>query len=97
MARLALSLLAAALMGLLAISCLRWRRPAVPGARLWLGALAAGMGLGLSSLAFFLWIVTAGAPSAAFPVAELVVLLVLAGLALHARRARASMPATTDR
>jgi len=96
MARLALSLLAAALMGLLAIGCLRWRHAGVPGTRLWLGSLAAGMGLGLSSVAFFLWIAVAGAPSAAFPVAELAVLLLLAGLAAHVRRGRVATPPTPD-
>ena len=95
MARLAASLLAAALTGILAIGCLRWWHAAVPRARLWLGSLAAGMGVGLSSLAFFLWIAVAGAPSAAFTVAELVLLSLLAGLAFHVRRGCGSTP-TTD-
>jgi hypothetical protein len=90
-ARLAVSLLAAFLTGLLAIGCLQWRHPAVPRSRLWLGSLAAGTGLGLSSLAFFLWLAVSGAPSA-FPVGELVLLLLLAGLAFRARQGRDPAP-----
>jgi hypothetical protein len=89
--RLAVSLLAAFLTGLLAIGCLRWRHAVVPQARLWLGSLAAGMGLGLSSLAFFLWLAVSGAPRA-FPVGELVLLLLLAGLAFGARQGRGPAP-----
>jgi dolichyl-phosphate-mannose-protein mannosyltransferase len=95
-ARLAASLLAALLTGLLAIGSLRRRHAAMPRARLWLGSLAAGMGLGLSSLAFFLWIAVAGAPSAGFPIAELVLLLLLAGLAFQARPARGPAPTVRD-
>jgi hypothetical protein len=92
-ARLVVSLLAATLTGRLAIGCLQWRHAVVPRARLWLACLAAGMGLGLSSLAFFLWIAVAGAPSV-FPVTELGLLLLLAALAFHVRQGRASTPAT---
>jgi hypothetical protein len=93
MVRLALALLAALLTGLLAIGCLPWRHAAGPRARLWLGCLAAGMGLGLSSLAFFLWMAVAGAPIAAFPGVELGLLVLLAALALHVRHGRVRAPA----
>lgn len=97
MARLAASLLAAFLTGLLAIGCLRWRLADVPRARLWLGSLAAGMGLGLSSLAFFLWMAVAGGRRTVFPVAELVLLLLLGGLAFHARQGRSPAPTLLNR
>jgi dolichyl-phosphate-mannose-protein mannosyltransferase len=86
------SLVAAVLIGLLSLSCLRWRQAEVLRSRVLLVSLAAGMGLGLSSAVFFLWLCLAGAPSSGFPLSELGVLILLATVALHGRRQRRRHP-----
>jgi hypothetical protein len=80
------SLVAAVLIGLLSLSCLRWRQAEVLRSRVLLISLAVGMGLGLSSAVFFGWLCLVGAPSSGFPLSELGVLILLAGVTLHARR-----------
>jgi hypothetical protein len=83
------SLVASALIGLLTISC-AWGRPAgLSQFRLWLGFLAVGIGLGLSSSVFFVWL-SLGAPSAMFPLGELGMVIVLASVAFYARKLRHS-------
>ena len=84
------SLVAAGLIGLLSIGCLGWRHAGGPGFRVLVGSLAVGVGLGLSSLAFFLWLSLVGAPRGRFPLAELGLLILLAGAALHVRQRRRS-------
>ena len=86
------SLLAAVLIGLLSLGCLRWRHSEVLRSRVLMVSLAAGMGLGLSSGVFFLWLCLVGAPSSGFPLSELAVLILLASVALHARRQRRPRP-----
>ena len=83
------SLVASALIGLLSIGCAWWRPTGLPQFRLCLGFLAVGIGLGLSSLVFFVWL-SLGAPSAMFPVGELGLLILLASVALYARKLRHS-------
>jgi dolichyl-phosphate-mannose-protein mannosyltransferase len=82
------SLVAAALIGFLSLSCLRWRQAEPLRSRVLLVSLAAGMGLGLSSAVFFLWLCLAGAPSSRFPVSEFGVVIALAGVAFHVRTHR---------
>ncbi len=84
------SLVASALIGLLSIACVWWSPVDRSGHRLFVGFLAIGVGLGVSSSAFFLWLSLAGAPSAMFPLAELVLLILLACVALSARKLRRS-------
>jgi hypothetical protein len=85
----AASLLASVLIGLLSIGC-AWRRPtAPPGSTLLVGCLAVGIGLGLSSVVFFVWL-SLGAPGVMFPLGELGLLLLLAGVVLRTRTRRHS-------
>ncbi len=84
------SLVASALIGLLSIACVWWGPVDRSGHRLFVGFLAIGVGLGVSSSAFFLWLSLPGAPSAMFPLAELVLLILLACVALWARKLRRS-------
>ena len=70
------SLLGSALIGFLVIWCV------LGPTRVWqcfllTGSLALGLGLGLSSALFFVWLSLFGAPSAAFPIAELVLVILL--------------------
>jgi len=86
------SLLGSALIGFLVIWCV------LGPTRVWqcfllTGSLALGLGLGLSSALFFVWLCLFGAPSAAFPVAELALVLLLLGIALYARKVRHRRPA----
>ena len=76
--RLALSLAAVWLIGLLTLLCLGWGRTATTGrGRSVLTCLAIGIGLGVSSSLFVVWLLF-GAPAAAFPYAESVLLVLLA-------------------
>ena len=86
------SLVAAVLIGLLSLGCLRWSQAEVLRSRVLLVSLAVGMGLGLSSAVFFLWLCLVGAPSSGFPLSELGVLILLGSVALHARRQRRLRP-----
>ncbi|MGH7517658.1 MAG: glycosyltransferase family 39 protein [Gemmatimonadales bacterium] len=89
------SLVASALIGLLSIGCAGWRSAGLWRSRLLIGFLAVGIGLGLSSSLFFVWLSLAGAPSALFPLLELAWLLLLASGALYAskmRRTRTGSP-----
>ncbi len=82
------SLVASALIGLLSIGAV-WRRPAgVFRDRLLVGSFAIGIGLGLSSCVFFVWLSLIGAPSAMFPIAEFGLIIPLAGGTLYARKTR---------
>jgi hypothetical protein len=47
-----------------------WPGPRPPGARLLLGCLAVGCGLGISSCALFAWQVAVGPPGVGFTLAE---------------------------
>jgi hypothetical protein len=84
------SLVAAPLMGLLLMGWVWWRPAALWRSRPLAGFLAAGIGLGLSSSLFFAWLSLVGAPSALFPLAELALLILLAGSLLYVRRVRPS-------
>jgi len=79
------SLIVAALLGLLTIGSAGWSSARLPRQRPFLSALAVGLGLGLSSSLFFVWLLL-GAPQATFPVAELGLLVLLASAALYAGR-----------
>jgi hypothetical protein len=80
------SLVISALIGLLAIGCICWRPTGLLQSRLLWGFLAVGIGLGLSSCVFFAWLSLVGAPSALFPLGELGLLVLLASVALYARK-----------
>ena len=82
------SLVASALIGLLSIDCAGWRPTGQSQSRLLLSFLAVGIGLGLSSLVFFVWLSLVGGPSARFPFAELGLLVLLASVALSTRKQR---------
>lgn len=84
------SLVAAALIGFLSIYCILWRPTGLSRCPLLSGFLAVGVGLGLSSSIFFLWLSLVGAPSAVFPLAELALLILLTGIALYKRKAHPS-------
>ena len=93
--RLVASLVVSALIGLLTIGCVGWTSMPLPRHRPLVGSLAVGVGLGLSSSFFFVWLSLVGAPDSHFPLAELALLVLLAGIALYAgtvRRAQASDP-----
>jgi hypothetical protein len=83
------SLVASALIGLLAIGCVWWPS-GLRQSRLLLGFLAVGIGLGLSSWVFFVWLSLVGAPSAMFPLAELGLLVLLASVVLYTSKRRPS-------
>src|SRR5580765_7882228 len=93
----AASLVAAALIGLLTLVCV-W--PAGPSrSRVLPGFLGVGIGLGLSSQIFFAWLLLAVGSSAKFPIGELGLLVLLAGLARYARNrhhSRTSRPVRRD-
>ncbi len=89
---LVVSLVASALIGLLSIGGAWWRPAGLARHRLFAGFLAVGIGLGLSSSLFFVWLSLGGAPGAGFPVAELALLIVLASVVLYAGRARRARP-----
>lgn len=82
------ALLASALVGLLSIDAVWGRSTRLSRSRLLVGALAVGIGLGLSSSVFFVWLSLVGAPAARFPIAEFGLVVLLAGGALYASRGR---------
>jgi dolichyl-phosphate-mannose-protein mannosyltransferase len=90
--RLAASLLVSALIGWLSIRCISWRPTGWSAFPLLTGFLALGIGLGVSSSFYFIWLSIAGLPRAVFPLAELGLLLLLLGIALYARRGRSRAP-----
>jgi hypothetical protein len=75
----ALSLALPCLTGYLLLSCL-WPGPRPAGARLLLGCLAVGCGLGISSCFLFAWLVLAGPPGDGFRCAEVAAYLGGGGL-----------------
>lgn len=82
------SLVAAALFGVVSIGLIWWRPTGLSRNRLLVSSLAVGIGLGLSSCAFFLWLSLVGAPSAMFPIAESGLIALLAVGTLYAGMAR---------
>jgi hypothetical protein len=80
----ALSVTAAWLIGLLALLCTGWGTSATRRDRSLLIFLAIGVGLGLTSSLFIVWLLS-GAPAGGFPYAELVMLVLLAGGAFYGR------------
>jgi hypothetical protein len=83
-------LVVATLMGLLSIRCACSRPAGLSRSRLLSGSLAVGIGLGLSSSVFFVWLSLVGAAGAMFPLAELALLILLASVALYASKVRHS-------
>jgi hypothetical protein len=82
-----LSVVVAGLIGLLALLCIGWETSATGPDRALLMFLAIGVGLGLTSLIFFVWLLL-GAPAGIFPYAELVMLVLLAAGAFYLRRGK---------
>jgi hypothetical protein len=80
-----LSVVVAGLIGLLALLCIGWEAFATGRDRALLIFLAIGIGLGLTSSLFFVWLLF-GAPAGVFPYAELVMLVLLAAAAFYLRR-----------
>jgi hypothetical protein len=82
------ALFTSALVGLLSIDAVWGRAARLSRSRLLVGSLAVGIGLGLSSSAFFVWLSLLGAPAARFPIAEFGLVVLLAGGALYASHRR---------
>jgi hypothetical protein len=80
------SVLVSAFIGALSIACVRWSPTARTQFRLGWGLLAVGIGLGLSSAIFFLWLFLAGGPSGGVALCELAVIILLAGLAIYGKK-----------
>lgn len=80
------SLAAPILIGLMSVGCVWRRQTGLSQSRLLSSFLAVGLGLGLSSLGFFVWLSLIGGPSAMFPVVELGAVVLLASVALFARK-----------
>jgi hypothetical protein len=83
-----MALVASALIGLLAIHCVSWRPTGLSRYPLLTIFLGLGLGLGLSSSMFFVWLSVLDAPRTAFPLAELALLVLLAGITLYVRKKR---------
>ena len=91
------SLVVAGLIGLVAMACLRWSPTGFRQSRLLVASLAVGIGLGLSSMLYFLWVWLVGAPGAALPLTELGLLILLSGAVLRARgQPGAGLPVRDD-
>jgi hypothetical protein len=83
------SILTAVLTGLLVVGCFWWLPRQPLRHRLLPGFLAVGVGLGVSSCFFFLWLLLAGGPDL-FPLTESALLLVLGAVAAGMRARRGS-------
>lgn len=83
----ALSLAAAWLTGLLALRCMGWETSTTARDRWLTTFLAIGLGLGITSSLFVVWLLV-GAAAGSYPRAELGMLVLLAGGALYVRTRR---------
>lgn len=89
-AALVLSVVASTLIGALAVDGVWWTPAGPTGSRPLLVFLALGIGLALSSVLYFGWLLLPGAPVRAFPLGELLVVGLLAGAAVYAAKTRRS-------